>query len=88
MTTPAKLSEADLAQIHRQRMLVSSRAEPDHPFHRRREVRRHQEAALSGLRRNRSSQRSQIRVAEQPFQVWKLTVNADHTGTITGGRQL
>jgi hypothetical protein len=29
------------------------------------------------------SQHSEIRVAEQPFQVWKLTVDADHTGTIT-----
>ena len=29
------------------------------------------------------SQRSQIRVAEEPFQVWTLTVNSDQTGTIT-----
>jgi len=29
------------------------------------------------------SQRSEKRLAGQPFQVWKLTVNADHTGMIT-----
>jgi hypothetical protein len=29
------------------------------------------------------SQRSEKRLARQPFQVWKLTVNADHTGMIT-----
>lgn len=29
------------------------------------------------------SQRSEKRLTRQPFQVWKLTVNADHTGTIT-----
>jgi hypothetical protein len=28
------------------------------------------------------SQRSEKRLARQPFQVWKLTVNADRTGTI------
>jgi hypothetical protein len=29
------------------------------------------------------AQRYEKRVARQAFQVWKLTVNADHTGTIT-----
>ena len=29
------------------------------------------------------TQHSQKRLARQPFQVWKLTVNPDHTGVIT-----
>jgi hypothetical protein len=29
------------------------------------------------------AQRHEKRVARQPFQVWKLTVNPDHTGMIT-----
>ena len=84
MTTTAKLSEADLAQFtggtnywHRH-ALVRNILFTDGAKYVADEG-----GAYWLLDEIALSQRSEMRVAEQPFQVWKLTVNADRTGTIT-----
>jgi hypothetical protein len=83
MKTTAKLSDADLAQLTGSECWYRHALNPTILFTDGAKYVADQGGAYWFLDELALSQRSQIRVAEQPFQVWKLTVHADYTGTIT-----
>jgi hypothetical protein len=84
MTTPAKLSEADLRQFAGgTEHYYQNRFCPKIMFTDGAKYVAEEGRATWLLNLIALSQVSDKRLNRQPFQVWKLTVNADRTGTIT-----
>jgi hypothetical protein len=83
MTTTAKLSDADLRQFSGTEQWYRHALNRNILFTDGAKYVADEGGAYWLLDEIALAQRYEKRVARQPFQVWKLAVNADRTGTIT-----